>query len=70
MERQEVETITQRLLENLSNVKYGSVNVALKIHDGRVVDVTHTVTKNVREYPGKRFDRALGDMKIITGTRK
>jgi hypothetical protein len=36
--------IVRRLSENLSRVRYGQVSVTLKIHDGRVADVTHTVT--------------------------
>jgi hypothetical protein len=38
-----------RLSNNLQNVRYGIVAVSLRIHDGRVVDVTHSVTENTRE---------------------
>jgi hypothetical protein len=42
------ETI-QTLSANLQSIRYGSVSVVLKVHNGRVVDVTHTVTESTRE---------------------
>ena len=44
--------ITQRLLESSGRVRYGFVSVSLKIHDGRIVDVTHTETQSMRERQG------------------
>jgi hypothetical protein len=41
--------IAERICENASKIRYGSVSATLKIHDGRVVDVTHSTTENTRE---------------------
>jgi hypothetical protein len=40
--------VTDQLFENLSRIRYGQVSVTLKIHDGRVADITHTVTESTR----------------------
>ena len=40
--------IVPRISENVDNVRYGTVSVTLRIHDGRVVDITHSVTENIR----------------------
>jgi hypothetical protein len=50
------EAIVARLLANATGIKYGSVSVTAKIHCGRVVDITHTVTENVRETGAKEAD--------------
>jgi hypothetical protein len=49
LERQKA--VANRLFENISKIRYGSASVTLKIHDGRIVDITHTVTESQREYP-------------------
>jgi hypothetical protein len=41
--------IAEALFENAGRLKYGSVAVILKIHEGRVVGVTHTVTETTRQ---------------------
>ncbi len=41
--------ITDRLAESTSRIRYGSVTAELKIHDGRIVAVTYSVTENTRE---------------------
>jgi len=41
--------IANRLTQSVGKVQYGEVSVALKIHSGRVVDLTHTVNQSVRE---------------------
>jgi len=43
------EAIVARLLSNAAGIKFGSVSVTVKIHSGRVMDVTHTVTESVKE---------------------
>jgi len=48
-ERQNTINITERLCENATKIRYGSVSVTLKIHDGRVVSIIHTTTENTRE---------------------
>jgi hypothetical protein len=47
--RQKAINIAERLCENATKIRYGSVSAVLKIHDGRVVDVTHSTTENTRE---------------------
>jgi hypothetical protein len=44
-----LETVMSKILDNLKAVTYGDVCVSLKIHDGRVVCVTHTITQSVRQ---------------------
>ena len=46
---QNIINISERLCENASKIRYGSVSATLKIHNGRVVDVTHSTTENTRE---------------------
>jgi hypothetical protein len=41
--------ITERLLQNAAAIKYGSVSVTLRLHAGRIVDVTHAVTEQTKE---------------------
>jgi len=48
----DVQNIAERLLESAGRVRYGSVSVTLKIHNGRIVDVTHTETRSTRGRPG------------------
>jgi len=49
MSQSKAEAIVARLLTNAAGVKFGSVSVTVKIHSGRVMDVTHTVTESVKE---------------------
>lgn len=41
--------ITDRLAESTSRIRYGSVSAELKVHDGRIVTVTYSITENTRE---------------------
>jgi len=41
--------IAKKLCENVATIRYGSVTATLKIHNGRVVDVTHSTTESKRE---------------------
>jgi hypothetical protein len=41
--------IAERIYENVAKIRYGSVSATLKIHNGRVVDVTHSTTESTRE---------------------
>jgi hypothetical protein len=43
--------VIARLSDNASKVKHGEAGVILKIHEGKIVHVTHTVTETSRE-PG------------------
>ncbi|WP_010259914.1 hypothetical protein [Treponema primitia] len=42
-------SIVKKLEGNLSGLRYGSVVVALKVHSGRVVDISYTVTHTIRD---------------------
>ncbi len=47
--KQIAETITDRLFENIAKIKFGSVSVTLKIHSGRIMDITHSITESTRD---------------------
>lgn len=47
--RQNVENIAERLCENAARIRYGLVSAELKVHNGRVVDITYSTTENTRE---------------------
>jgi hypothetical protein len=47
--KQNVINIAERLCENAAKIRYGSVSATLNIHNGRVVDVTHSTTESTRE---------------------
>jgi len=49
MNRNKAEAIVTRLLSNAAGLKYGSVSVTAKIHDGRITDITYLVTESIRE---------------------
>jgi hypothetical protein len=42
-------SIAQTLKENLSHIKYGEASVNFKVHAGRIVSVTHSLTENTRK---------------------
>jgi hypothetical protein len=44
--------IVERLAGNAASIRYGTAAVTLRIHDGWIVDITHTVTESQKEYPG------------------
>jgi hypothetical protein len=47
--KQKIIKIAEHLYEDAAKIRYGSVSATLKIHDGRVVDVTHSRTESTRE---------------------
>ena len=47
--RRNIINIAERLCDNAKKISYGSVSTTLKIHNGRVVDVTHSTTESTRE---------------------
>ena len=49
MNQTRAEAIVVRLLENAARLRYGSVSVSLKLHDGRIVTVSYSTTENTRE---------------------
>jgi hypothetical protein len=52
VKKQKANGIAGRLIETAGNIRYVSVSVNLKIQDGRIVDITHTVTESTRERNG------------------
>ena len=55
-EKQIAGSVTDRLFENVSKLKYGQVAVSLRVHSGRIVDVTYTITESMRETGIKEGD--------------
>jgi len=49
MNRSKAEAIVTRLLTNAADLKYGSVSVVAKIHDGRITEVNYSTTESTRE---------------------
>jgi hypothetical protein len=49
MNQSKAEAIVAQLLTNAAEVRYGSVSVSAKLHDGRVVEVSYTKTEQTRE---------------------
>ena len=45
--RQKIINIAEWLCENATKIRYGSVSATLKIHNGRVIDVTHLQQKAI-----------------------
>ena len=49
MNRSKAEMIVARLLSNAAGLKYGSVSITAKVHEGRVVEVVYATTESTRE---------------------
>jgi hypothetical protein len=45
--------IAERLLANADKLRYGTVTVSAKLHDGRLVEVAYSTTENTREREAK-----------------
>jgi len=60
MNRSKAEGIVARLLTNAADLKYGSVSVTAKVHDGRVVEVLYATTECTRDEKEKA-DAVLND---------
>ena len=52
MNQNKAEAIVARLLANAAALRYGSVSVSAKLHDGRVVEVSYSNTESTREEQG------------------
>jgi len=67
MNQSKAEAIVARLLTNATRLKYGSVSVSAKLHDGRVVEVSYSTTESTRELAaeptGARFPSGAGGKK-------
>ena len=49
MNQSKAEAIVARLLSYAAGLRYGSVSVTVKVHEGRVVGVTYSTTENTKE---------------------
>ncbi len=49
MNQSKAEAMVAQLLANAAGLRYGSVSVSAKLHDGRIVDVTYSKTEQTRE---------------------
>jgi hypothetical protein len=54
MKQSKAEAIVAQLLANAAGVRYGSVSVSAKLHDGRIVEVSYTKTEQTREKEPKQ----------------
>jgi hypothetical protein len=45
-----------RLSENAGRIKHGEVGLVLKVHEGKIVHITHSVTETAREPGGPIAD--------------
>ena len=49
MSQSKAQAIVAQLLANTAGLRYGSVSVSVKLHDGRVVQVLYSTTENMKE---------------------
>ena len=49
MSKTKAEGLIAQLLTNAAGLRYGTVSVSVKLHDGRVVEVSYTKTEQTRE---------------------
>ena len=57
MSQSKAEAIVTRMLTNAAGLKYGAVSVVVKIHDGRCVEIMHSVTESTRESDATKAKR-------------
>jgi 16S rRNA U516 pseudouridylate synthase RsuA-like enzyme len=48
----QMDNALETLVENLSRIQYGEVSLTYRLHNGRIVSVTHTVTESTRQSIG------------------
>jgi len=49
MIKSKTEKIVARLLANAAEMMFGTVSVAIKLHSGRVVEITYTTAEQTKE---------------------
>ena len=57
MNQTKAEAMVAQLLTNAARLRYGSVSVSVKLHDGRVVSVSYTTTEQTNEQQGTKKDK-------------
>ena len=61
MNKSKAEAIVAQLMSNAAGLRYGSVSVTVKLHDGRVVEVMYSKTElNKEKEPGQKTDKDDG----------
>jgi len=58
MSQSKAELIVAQLLANVAKVRYGSASVSMKLHDGRVVEVTYLTSEQTKE-PKNQLDKDI-----------
>jgi len=53
MNKDKTGEIVVQLMNNAAGLRYGTVSVSAKLHDGRVVEVSYTKTEQTREQKPK-----------------
>jgi hypothetical protein len=56
MNQSKAEEIVAQLLVNAAGLRYGSVSVSAKLHDGRIVEVTYLTSEQTKE-PKTKLDK-------------
>ncbi|MDR2899942.1 MAG: YezD family protein [Treponema sp.] len=49
MNEQNTKMMVARLMTNVAGLRYGSASVTVKLHDGRVVQVSYATQEHTRE---------------------
>ena len=49
MSQSKAEAIVARLLSSVAGLRFGSVSVIIKIHSGRIMQVSYETTESMRE---------------------
>jgi hypothetical protein len=49
-----ITSMVEDIIKNVSFVQFGEVSFCLKIHDGRIVSATHSMTKNTIKNEGNK----------------
>jgi hypothetical protein len=57
MNKQKTEAMVTQLMNNALGMKYGTVSVSAKLHDGRVVSISYTTTEQTREQITEKDDK-------------
>jgi len=61
MNKSKAEAIVAQLLANAAGLRYGSVSVSAKLHDGRVVEVSYLKSEQTREQQESKKDKSKQD---------
>jgi hypothetical protein len=61
MNQSKAEAIVAQLLANAAGLRYGSVSVSAKLHDGRVVEVSYLKSEQTREQHESKKDKSKQD---------